>query len=259
MLEMPEGRMLVEFDASGQEARLLAEIGNIHSMLNVFLSGKKIHGVMGAAIGGVPYDEFMKRYKAGEPSYAGPEGLYYCGKFINLSMQYRVGAAKQRVMARVQYDLIKDQTTIERWRALYHHTYPEVKRYWQVAINKAKALGYAETLAGRRYYLSKWDQENRWSTESSAINFPIQGSGADMKNLAISTLHKKYPELTFMFSLHDGIFLSCEKSKAGLQCVLDAREALNNLDYKGAWGWEPRIPMTWDAAVGSNWANMREL
>jgi len=259
MVEAPEGKLLVEFDASGQEARLLAEIGDVHSMLDVFRSGKKIHAVMGASIAGIPYDEFMRRYKAGEEAYAGPSGTYYCGKFVNLSMQYRVGAAKQRVMARVQYGLRKDQTTIERWRALYHHTYPEVKSYWQRAINLARERGYAETLAGRRYYLDKWGKDDRWGTESSAINFPIQGSGGDMKNLAISMLNSKYPELEFAWDLHDGVFVWAEKSKFGMELVLEARDALDNLDYESAWGWKPRIKMPWDAAVGVRWGDMKEL
>lgn len=385
MVEAPEGKMLVEFDASGQEARLLAEIGDVYSMLDVFQGGKKIHAVMGASIAGIPYEEFMRRYKAGEESYAGPEGLYYCGKFCiaqgqlvdtdsgpiaienvtpddlvwdgvefvahsgvvymgvktvinkggmfatpdhrvltdrgyvrydtidscddivfsrppnfidcsdgltrrdfsshvarvydivnagprhrftvqgkivsncNLSMQYRVGAAKHRVMARVQYGLQKDMTTINRWRSLYHSTYPEVKSYWQRSINLARTRGYAETLAGRRYYISKWDEDNRWSSESSAINFPIQGSGADMKNLAITQLAKHFPQFEFVFDVHDGIFVWAEKSKQGMQDVLAAREMLNNMDYEAAWGWKPRIPLSWDASVGVTWGEMKEI
>jgi DNA polymerase I-like protein with 3'-5' exonuclease and polymerase domains len=259
MVEAPEGKMLVEFDASGQEARLLAEIGDVYTMLDVFQGGKKIHAVMGASIAGIPYEEFMRRYKAGEESYAGPEGLYYCGKFCNLSMQYRVGAAKHRVMARVQYGLQKDMTTINRWRSLYHSTYPEVKSYWQRSINLARTRGYAETLAGRRYYISKWDEDSRWSSESSAINFPIQGSGADMKNLAITQLAKHFPQFEFVFDVHDGIFVWAEKSKQGMQDVLAAREMLNNMDYEAAWGWKPRIPLSWDASVGVTWGEMKEI
>lgn len=259
MVEAPEGKILVELDAGGQEARLLAEIGDVESMLQVFREGKKTHAVMGAAIAGINYTEFMKRYKAGDESYAGPEGLYYCGKFVGLSMQYRVGAQKHLVMARVQYGLKKDMTTIQRWRALYHSTYPEVKRYWDLAVRKAKSTGYAETLAGRRYYIDKWDKANAWSSESSAINFPIQGSGGDMKNLAITTLHRKHPELTFAFDLHDGIFLWTDKTKEGLQAAMEARETLNNLDYESAWGWKPRIPMPWDLSIGTNWGDMKEI
>lgn len=385
MVEAPEGKILVEFDASGQEQRLLAEIGDIYTMLDMFGSGKKGHAVMGAAIAGIPYDEFMKRYKAGEESYAGPEGLYYCGKFCiaegqlvdtdrgpipienvtpddlvwdgvefvrhsgvmymgektvinkggmfatpdhrvltdrgylrydsidscddimssrppnfidcrdgltrrdfrshvarvydivnagprhrftiqgkivsncNLSMQYRVGEKKQRVMARVQYGLDKDITTIKRWRALYHSTFPEVKQHWQRAVSKARAVGYAETLAGRRYYIDKWGQDDKWSSESSAINFPIQGTGADMKNLAITAMTTKFPELEFLYDVHDGLFAWAPKSREGIELCKEVRECLNNLDYESAWGWKPRIPLPWDLSIGVNWGGMKEV
>jgi len=259
MVEAPEGKILVEFDASGQEQRLLAEIGDIYTMLDMFGSGKKGHAVMGAAIAGIPYDEFMKRYKAGEESYAGPEGLYYCGKFVGLSMQYRVGEKKHRVMARVQYGLDKDITTIKRWRALYHSTFQEVKQYWQRAVSKARAVGYAETLAGRRYYIDKWGQDDKWSSESSAINFPIQGTGADMKNLAITTMTTKFPELEFLYDVHDGLFAWAPKSREGIELCKEVRECLNNLDYESAWGWKPRIPLPWDLSLGVTWGAMREI
>lgn len=259
MVEAPEGKILVEFDASGQEQRLLAEIGDVYTMLDMFTSGRKGHAVMGAAIAGIPYDEFMKRYKAGDEAYAGPEGLYYCGKFVGLSMQYRVGEGKHRVMARVQYGLDKDSTTIKRWRALYHSTFPEVKAYWKRAVARAKMNGYAETLAGRRYYINKWGEDHRWSSESSAINFPIQGSGADMKNLAITTLTTKYPELEFLYDVHDGIFFWAPRSKEGMQLCKEAQQTLNNLDYEKAWGWKPRIPLPWDLSIGLNWGEMKEI
>lgn len=260
MVQAPDDKILIELDASGQEARLLAEIGDIHSMLDVFAAGRKIHAVMGAAIAGVPYDEFMARYKAGDNAFAGPGGYYYCGKFVNLSMQYRIGKRKQRINARVDYGLEKSMDEIDLWRQRYHAQYPEVKIYWQEAVARAKRIGYAETLAGRRYYLDKWYDEDKWGTESSAINFPIQGSGGDMKNLAITTIYKNYgSDVEFAWDLHDGLFYWLPRDKSSLELAKDMRHTLNNLNYKDAWGWSPRIEFPWDLSIGLNWGDMREL
>ncbi len=260
MVEAPDDKILIELDASGQEARLLAEIGDIESMLRAFRAGRKVHAVMGSAIAGVSYDVFMEQYKLGKELYAGAEGFYYCGKFINLSMQYRVGAKKQRIQARTDYKLIKTAHEIEAWRSLYHYTYPEVKGYWKAATAKAKALGYAETLGGRRYYIDKWGGDDEWGSSSSAINFPIQGSGGDMKNLAISTIDKKYhTQAEYAWDLHDGLFYWLPREKASMELARDMQETLNNLDYKDAWGWEPRIPMPWDLSIGLNWGDMKEI
>lgn len=260
MVQAPDDKILIELDASGQEARLLAEIGDIHSMLDAFKKGRKVHAVMGSAIAGIDYDSFMKFYKEGNTTFAGPEGFYYCGKFINLSMQYRVGAKKQRIQARTDYNLIKTAHEINAWRDLYHHTYPEVKPYWDRATKKAKALGYAETLGGRRYYIDKWGGDHEWGSSSSAINFPIQGSGGDMKNLAITTLNKEYrTQVEYAWDLHDGLFYWLPREKASLELAKSMQRTLNNLNYNDAWGWEPRIPMPWDLSIGLNWGEMKEI
>lgn len=174
-----------------------------------------------------------------------------------MSMQYRVGVSKQRVIARVQYGLKKDVTTIERWRAAYHTQYPEIKSCWGRLIARARVHGYAESLAGRRYYLTKWGEADRWSTESSAINDPIQASGGDMKNLAITTVARKHPEAQFAWDLHDGVFYWLPRTREGLQLAREILYTLNTLDYEGAWGWKPRIEMPWEAAAGTTWGNMR--
>ena len=69
----------------------------------------------------------------------------------------------------------------------------------------------------------------------------------------------KFPELTFAWDLHDGLFYWVPKTKEGLAACREAREVLNNLDYEGAWGWKPRIPIPWDLSIGTNWAEIRRF
>jgi hypothetical protein len=259
MVEARDGECLVEFDASNQEIRLIAEIGNIETMLDVFRENKKFHAITAAAIGSMDYDEFMTRYKAKAPEIVDGDGLYACGKFVGLSNNYRIGVRKSRVQARIQYGIQKDIGTIELWQQVYHNTHPGLKQYWDWAIRQARNTGYAETLAGRRYYLTKWTGDDRWSTESSAINFPIQGSGGDMKNLAITTLDRKYPEARFAFDLHDGIFYWLKLGKDTKQLIRDMNHTLDHLNYEGAWGWKPRIEMPWEAKMGLNWGEMESV
>ena len=139
---MPDDEILIELDASGQEARLLAEVGNVESLLNLFHKGQKVHGVMAAAIAGLDYETFMAYYKKDGPlgKFAGPEGFYYCGKFINLSMQYRVGAKTQRIQARTDYNLRKSAFEIMQWRDIYHHAHPGVQVYWKAAEDRTDCM-----------------------------------------------------------------------------------------------------------------------
>ena len=254
-------KYLVEFDASGQEARFMAEFSQDEAMLRIFQNDEDFHSNTGSAISDIPYAEFMERKAAKDPIIVGEHGLRYCGKFVGLSSQYRVGAKKARIVARVQYGLNENIFTIRNWQKAYHRAYPGVKRYWGAAIHRAKEAGYAETLAGRRFGIHSWSGDDQWGSESSAINFPIQGSGADMKELAIAIMHAKHPEFVFTYDLHDGLFyvLDVKTEDQARALILKARTTLDNLPYKSAWGWTPSIKFPWDAAFGTDWGHMEEL
>lgn len=262
LVEVPEGEMLIEADAAGQEARIMALQSGDVGMLDIFSHPSPLddlHSNTGAGIAGISFDEFIARKNAKDPEIVGPHGLRYCGKYINLSKQYRVGNKKSRIIARVQYGLVKDLGTIEHWDSVYHAKYPGVKQYWRNAIIKARTLGYAETLGGRRFKIEFWGKEDKWKSESSAINFPIQGTGADMKELAIATVYGKFPELLFMMDLHDGIFYRTKITPHLQEMMRDLRSTLNNLNYTKAWDYTPSIPLPWDVQYGTTWGSMRPL
>lgn len=254
----PPGKKLVEFDAAGQENRIMAILSQDPTMLGIFKNEMDIHSYTGADLAGISYDAFMKLKAAGNEAVAGGHGFRYQGKFNNLSNQYRVGARTQRIQARVQYGMNVEYMTVVNWQNAWHRLYPGVKQYWKNAIRKAQELGYAETLGGRRFYLTHWSGDFRWGTESSAINFPIQGTGADMKELAVAVLTRKHPEFEYAFDLHDALFgyvdIDMPNSK-----LLEMRETLDNLPYKEVWGVDLPIDLLWDCQVGPNWGEMVEL
>jgi DNA polymerase I-like protein with 3'-5' exonuclease and polymerase domains len=256
MVKIPEDKILVEFDASGQEARLLAEVGHINTLKNTFVSGINYHTETGASISGMDYDSFKELLDSGDPL---AKERRYAGKFCNLSFQYRVGLRKARIQARVQYDMVKTMEDIKGWRQAWLAKHPGVNIYWSHAPQRARQNGYAETLAGRRFYINKWDADNEWSSSSSAINFPIQGSGGDMKNLAIKHIYENYPELQFMWDLHDGLFYMVDRTPQAIKLCQQVRQDLDNLNYKEAWSYEPEVPLTWDLQVGLKWSKMKEV
>lgn len=255
----PPGKKLVEFDASGQENRFMAIMAQEEAMTRIFKEDKDIHSYMGAQLAGISYEGFMELKAKGNEAVVGAHGFRYQGKFNNLSNQYRIGAKKQRIQARVQYGMIVDFMTVVDWQRSYHNTFPGVKQYWKDAIRRATDLGYAESLGGRRFYLSMWTGDRKWSTESSAINHPIQGTGADMKELGVAVLTRAYPnEFEYAFDLHDALFGYVDEDMPDSK-LLEMRETLNNLPYKEVWGFQPPFPLPWDCQVGPNWGEMREL
>jgi DNA polymerase-1 len=254
----PPGKKLVEFDASGQESRIMAIQSQDHTLLSIFQNDMDVHSYMGSRLGGIPYEKFLELKAAGNEVVTGEHGLRYQGKFCNLSMQYRAGAKTLRIQSRVQYGMDVDFQTVINWKTAYLQTYPGIEHYWKTAIRKAKELGYAETLAGRRFYIDRWSQDYRWGSESSAINFPIQGTGGDMKELAVAVLTQKHPEFEYAFDLHDALFGYVDEDMPDEQ-LLVMRETLNSLPYESVWGVKPPIPLLWDCQVGPNWGEMKEL
>jgi DNA polymerase I-like protein with 3'-5' exonuclease and polymerase domains len=105
-----------------------------------------------------------------------------------------------------------------------------------------------------------WGGSTGWSLESTAINYPIQGTGADQKYLALAVLRPYMVRegIYFAWELHDGLYFyvpekKAAKAQADIKCLLD------NLPYKKAWGFAPPVPMPWDCKVGESWGQLKEV
>jgi DNA polymerase I-like protein with 3'-5' exonuclease and polymerase domains len=96
--------------------------------------------------------------------------------------------------------------------------------------------------------------------ESAAINFPIQGVGADQKYLAIAALGPLFTKLEgrFLFELHDGLY-SVFPDKYAKKAAFAGQKILNALPYKKAWEFDPPIPLPWDIKIGKRWGDSVEL
>lgn len=149
--------------------------------------------------------------------------------------------------------------------------YPGVKRYWYRQIDRAKKYGYVETMAGRRVNLgdcSRWrwvDDEGKlqdweWAHQSTAINFPIQGIGADQKYLGLMVLKDYLNQIggRFYFELHDGLFFLVPEAIAE-RAAHEIKKILSNLPYRQAWGVNLPIEFPVDAKFGPSWGELKEV
>ena len=255
----PEGYTLCEWDAASQEYRWVAIESGDEQMLSMCEEGQDPHSFMASEMTDLTYEEMREAYQSGA------DGAYQqrmCGKVANLSCQYRIGPKSLLSSARVQYGLDWDINKSTSVHGAYHRTYQGVKQYWERKIRSAQALGYAETIAGRRVQLSgDWGgADTKWRLESTAINFPIQGIGADQKYLAMAALK---PLLTkyggrFYFELHDGLF-AIWPTKVAEKAAREGQKLLSNLPYSKTWGFHSPIPLPWDCMIGPNWGDLKEL
>lgn len=254
----PPGFVLCETDAASQEYKLMACASGDETMLSLCQPGQDPHSYMTAQIFSQDYLDFIKRYKAGE---AGLDDQRKLGKVANLSCQYRTSAPKLRVVARVQYDIPMEDGEAKHIHSTYRKTYPGVVKYWNRQIKKCQQLGYAETFAGRRVKLEgNWSGKDGWSLGSTAINYPIQGTGADMKYLALAAVKDFLTQnrCYFYYELHDGLFWLLPENDWE-RCAHGIHDILNSLPYEKAWGWVPPVHLNWDCKVGPTWGDLKDL
>ena len=253
----PPGYTLMEFDASGQEFRWMAVASGDETMRQLCMPGEDPHGFMGARVMGEDYRELVARVKAEEPA---AEAARQLGKVGNLSLAYRTSAKKLRSVARVQYGIPMELPEAQRLHATYQQTYTRVPQYWNEQITETKRCGYVETLAGRRVkVVGNWGGEWGWSMGSTAINYRIQGTGADQKYLALQVL-RPYLAMVgakFAWDLHDGIYLYVPDAMVQ-RVAVEGKYLLDNLPYKRAWGFTPPVPMPWDCKSGPSWGGLRK-
>lgn len=259
LVSAPKGYQLCEFDFDSQEFRWMAVASGDATMLSLCAPGEDAHSYMGAQIAQVDYRTLIQQVKSGDAHAALQRKL---GKLSNLSFQYRVGSKTATTKARVDYELDIDEPEVKQLLAVYKQTYPDVPKYWAMQIFKCKRLGYAETYAGRRVQLNgNWAGREAWPLESTAINFPIQGSGGDQKYLALAVMRNMLPkyEAHFYYELHDGVFTIVPTSKIE-RFFIDGRKALSNLPYKQAWMMADHFPVKFPVSgkVGPTWGDLFE-
>lgn len=255
----PQGYTLVEFDAAAQEFRWMAIASGDTTMLRLCQPGEDAHSYMGAAISGAEYQAMIAAVKAKDKA---AKDVRQMGKIANLSLQYRTNAKRLRSVARVQYGMPMEMQEADHIHATYHRLYRGVQSYWERQIALTRQKGYVETFAGRRVQVhGDWsDNREAWAMGSTAINYRIQGTGADQKYLALASLGPLLEDFDaeFRWDLHDGLYFFAPADRA-MAFAVAAKDTLDNLDYAGLWGFEPPIPLPWDCKMGGSWGTLEEV
>ena len=120
-------------------------------------------------------------------------------------------------------------------------------------VEQAKAVGYAETMLGRRHYLPDITSANRTVrgiAERNAINTPVQGTAADLIKLAMIKLHAKMQaeklQSKLLLQVHDELVLDAhtdelEHLKTIVEDCMTTAMALEG------------VPLVVEMGTGDNW------
>jgi len=187
-----DGKKFVFLDYSQQELRLLAHLSGEPKLVDAFTNNIDIHALTASQVLNKPIEGITKEERR-------------AGKTINFGIVY--GISSYGLSERLDID----NTTAQNYINGFFETYPKVRVYFDELIMSAKMNGYVTTLLGRRKDTSGLDSPNfqiRRATEREVLNFPLQGSAADMIKVAMikadKIIEEKYKDFAQMvLQIHD--------------------------------------------------------
>ena len=220
-------------DYSQIELRIMAHLSGDTNMMEAFNNGLDIHTATAAKIYKVPLEQVTSdmRRKAKTANF----GIIYGISVFGLSDRLAIPKAEAK-------ELIDG----------YFTTYPDVKKYMDTSIQRAKEMGYVETLFGRKRFLPDINSQNsivRGFAERNAINAPIQGTAADIIKIAMvriqNRLEQENLQAKMTMQVHDELNFTVPKSELDTVRKLVVEEMENAIKLK--------VPLIADCGAGTNW------
>lgn len=233
----PKGKVLMGLDYSQVELRLLAHFSDDQTMIDAFKRGEDVHKQTASEVLGVPLDKVTseERSKAKAVNF----GLMYGQSSFGLAQQLRIS-----------------RTEAKEYITRYFQRFHKVKSYLDSLKEFAERTGYAETLHGRKRFLTDIHSQNRTMkamAERVAINSPIQGTAADIIKLAMVKIEKAMQEKklrsTMLLQVHDELIFEVFEDEVNALKEL-VRDGMENVV-------ELKVPLKVDVGIGENWFDLK--
>lgn len=232
-----EGSVFLAVDYSQIELRLLAHLSGDEHLVRAFNEGEDFHAETAARVFGVPVSEVTPdlRSRAKAVNF----GIVYGQQAYGLSQSLHISMAEARDM-------------IDR----YYEAYPGVRTFLDNVVARAKQMGYAETMYGRRRHIPELKAKNpqlRGFGERTAMNHPMQGTAADIIKIAMARVSRRLEEEGFaahmILQVHDELDFECpvDEVERLTTMVRDVMEHVVDL----------RVPLIAEASTGITWADAK--
>jgi DNA polymerase I len=227
------GNLLVSFDYSQVELRILAELCGDQALREAFIEDRDIHRWTAARIAGKPEEEVDRDERSRS-------------KAVNFGILYGMGA--HGLASRLRIGREEAQGFIDD----YFGTFPGIRVWIDETLARARLEGSVSTLLGRRRALPEINSGNgrvRSFAERVATNTPIQGTAADLIKLAMIRIHDllevESRDFRMLLQVHDELVFETPAAE------LEALAALVVPAMEGVA--EFAVPLKVDWGSGSNW------
>jgi DNA polymerase-1 len=229
----PPGCVIVSADYSQIELRIMAHLSQDAGLLGAFGRGEDVHRHTASEVFGTPADAVTSEQRR----YA---------KVINFGLIYGMSAFG------LAQNLGIERAAAQSYMERYFARYPGVALYMQRTREQARALGYVETVFGRRLWLPEirgGSGPRRSAAERAAINAPMQGTAADLIKLAMAAvqrwLESSQLRSRLIMQVHDELVLEVPAGE-----LEPLREALPGLMTGVA---SLSVPLLVEVGAGPNW------
>jgi DNA polymerase-1 len=230
----PPGFVILSADYSQIELRVLAHLSGDPVFCHAFANDEDIHTRTASEVFGL------------FPEMVTPE-MRRQAKTINFGIIYGQGAfslAKQLGIAR---------KTAEEFISAYKERHSKAVGFLESCIRQAEETGYVTTILGRRLPISDINNSNgnlRSFAQRNAINYPIQGSAADIIKMAmirvVARIKSEQLKSRLIMQVHDELVFEVADDEL-LRMELLVEEEMSRAV-------EARVPLKVDISHGANWS-----
>lgn len=236
-----ENYNLVSLDYSQIELRIAAHISGDENMTSAFKRGDDIHIRTASKVFDRPPDQVTTEMRRQ-------------AKALNFGVIYGMGALGFSRASGISQ--AKAREFIEK----YLREFPKIAEYMEETKEKARRYGVVHTLFGRQRIIPEIYSsipELVRQAERMAINFPIQGTLADIMKMAMikifNYIHKnlKENEAKILIQIHDELLFEIKEELVD-QLAKDFKEIMENI-YKLS------VPLVVEVKKGKNWGEMSKL
>lgn len=228
--------MLLAADYSQIELRIMAHLSRDPALIAAFQADEDIHAATAASVFGVPLDEVTSEQRRR-------------AKVFNFGVLY--GLSEFGLSTRERIPREEAAEFIRR----YFEKYADVRQWRDGAIESCRALGYGETLLGRRRYIPEIKSPNfqiRSSGERMAINMPVQGTASDIIKVAMNRIDAEITERNLqsrmVLQVHDELIFEGPRAELDAVRELCLRVMPKSLDLV--------VPLKVDIKTGKNWGEL---
>jgi DNA polymerase-1 len=184
-----QGSLLLSADYSQLELRIVASLAEDKKMIGILKEGLDIHSATAAEVFEIPLEKVTAKMRNS-------------AKALNFGVIY--GMSIHGFAQAAGIDPGRAKIFINK----YFEEFAGVARYIEKTKEQVAKSGYVETLFGRKRFLpeinsSAWNL--RAAAERAAINFPVQGTAADLVKMAMVAIDPELSsqKLKLLLQVHD--------------------------------------------------------